>query len=385
MLKVFKHRLFIRVLTASLFIFLSISIAVSQTRTRHGNVERVTSQQAVISMVAPWSVQPGTEGTSFTSVVIANRERQMTVAKVTVQQVTSQGVTCSISNRSASMPVGLGFGVNFSAVGQENASATTNVDGQTATELLQSGLEAYDSQQYTDAKVFFDKILEIEPDDAFTKKMLDKTQAQLDVINAQNQLEERAQFWRVGARRFVMDKDYDNALEPIHSILEAFPEDAEAQAWLAEVIGYWRSQADINEQLDDIENAERYFQLILTELPDDVQAQQGLFRVQAPDENEIFLAADVMPEPIGGYTEISKNVQYPSFAIRNQVEGSVIVQFVVDENGDVIEANVLKGLGAGCDEEALRVVTEAKFTPGVHNGYKVKVRRAMPIFFRIRN
>ena len=59
------------------------------------------------------------------------------------------------------------------------------------------------------------------------------------------------------------------------------------------------------------------------------------------------------------------------------------ISFVVDEEGDVTEASVVKGIGAGCDEEAIRAVSEAQFKPGRHHGKNVRVKMSIPITFRL--
>ncbi|MNE81450.1 Gram-negative bacterial tonB protein [compost metagenome] len=61
----------------------------------------------------------------------------------------------------------------------------------------------------------------------------------------------------------------------------------------------------------------------------------------------------------------------------------MVVQFVVDKEGKVSNASILRGIGAGCDEEAVRVVKLLKFTPGRQNGQAVKVQFSLPIKFTL--
>jgi periplasmic protein TonB len=83
---------------------------------------------------------------------------------------------------------------------------------------------------------------------------------------------------------------------------------------------------------------------------------------------------------------LSKNMQYPRFATSNGVQGRVIVQFVVERDGSIAQAKVLKGIGFGCDEEALRVINKMpKWTPGSNNGQKVRVYFTLPILFQLDN
>ncbi|MXW65316.1 MAG: energy transducer TonB [Bacteroidetes bacterium SB0668_bin_1] len=103
------------------------------------------------------------------------------------------------------------------------------------------------------------------------------------------------------------------------------------------------------------------------------------------DEPEIFLIVEQMPELIGGYASIVSEVKYPEIARRAGVEGRVTVQFVVNEQGNVQDVVVKPGygIGAGCDEEAIRVVSQAKFTPGKQRGRAVPVRMSLPINFKL--
>lgn len=102
------------------------------------------------------------------------------------------------------------------------------------------------------------------------------------------------------------------------------------------------------------------------------------------EEPEIFLVVEQNPELIGGNAAIAKAVKYPEIAKKAGVEGRVYLQFVVDEKGNVVDPIVMKGIGAGCDEEALRVVRTLKFKPGKQRGQAVKVRFSLPINFRLK-
>ena len=101
-------------------------------------------------------------------------------------------------------------------------------------------------------------------------------------------------------------------------------------------------------------------------------------------EPEIFVVVEQMPELIGGLGEIQKKIKYPEIARKAGVEGRVIIQFIVDEGGNVSEPAVVRGIGAGCDEEALRVVRDAKFKPGKQRGKSVKVKMSLPITFKLK-
>ncbi|MEO9884647.1 MAG: energy transducer TonB [Balneola sp.] len=103
------------------------------------------------------------------------------------------------------------------------------------------------------------------------------------------------------------------------------------------------------------------------------------------EEEEIFVVVENMPELKGGQAGLQKRVNYPQVAIRAGIEGRVTVQFVVNENGDVVNPRVIRGIGGGCDEEALRVVRSAKFSPGMQRGRPVQVQMSLPILFKLSN
>lgn len=112
---------------------------------------------------------------------------------------------------------------------------------------------------------------------------------------------------------------------------------------------------------------------------------------EAPEEEvaeEIFSIVEDQPTPQGGmdafYKYVGKNINYPAQARRMGVEGKVYVQFVVDKDGSLNEVQAIKGIGAGCDEEAVRVVKSApKWNPGKQRGRAVKVRMVIPITFKL--
>ncbi|MFP8490294.1 TonB family protein [Gracilimonas sp. Q87] len=100
-------------------------------------------------------------------------------------------------------------------------------------------------------------------------------------------------------------------------------------------------------------------------------------------KEDYFVVVEKMPVLIDGMKSIQSKIQYPTRARRAGIEGRVTVQFIVNENGDVENAQVVRGIGGGADEEALRVVKEAKFEPGIQRGQPVRVQYAMSINFRL--
>ncbi len=114
--------------------------------------------------------------------------------------------------------------------------------------------------------------------------------------------------------------------------------------------------------------------------------QEQIEVVEQTKEPEVFFVVEDMPEFPGGeakmFKYISDNMDYPPLARENNIQGRVTVQFVVDEKGRVIDAKVLKGIGWGCDEAALKVVNSMpNWKPGKQRNKPVRVRFVIPIRF----
>ena len=101
------------------------------------------------------------------------------------------------------------------------------------------------------------------------------------------------------------------------------------------------------------------------------------------DDEGIYLMCEKMPELVGGMDGLQKKIRYPLQAKSLGVQGVVYVQSIINEKGKIIKPKVVKKLGAGCDEEAIRVLKKSKFKPGYDKGKPVKVRFTLPIFFRL--
>ena len=91
------------------------------------------------------------------------------------------------------------------------------------------------------------------------------------------------------------------------------------------------------------------------------------------DDEGVYLMCEKMPELVGGMDALQKKIRYPLQAKSLGVQGK----------GKIIKPKVVKKLGAGCDEEAIRVLKKSKFKPGYDKGKPVKVRFTLPIFFRL--
>jgi protein TonB len=108
-----------------------------------------------------------------------------------------------------------------------------------------------------------------------------------------------------------------------------------------------------------------------------------------PVAEEIFTFVEEYPEFPGGekalYEYIKNNIRYPEVARTSGITGTVYVQFVVEKDGSISDVKVLRGIGGGCDEEAVRVVKSMpKWKPGKQRGQPVRVYYTLPIDFKIK-
>ncbi len=100
-------------------------------------------------------------------------------------------------------------------------------------------------------------------------------------------------------------------------------------------------------------------------------------------EPVFFVAVEQMPEPIGGIGAIQSKIVYPEIAKRAGVQGRVFVKAYVDEKGNVNKVELIRGIGAGCDEAAMNAVKSVMFKPGKQRGKPVKVQVTVPVLFKL--
>jgi TonB family protein len=104
--------------------------------------------------------------------------------------------------------------------------------------------------------------------------------------------------------------------------------------------------------------------------------------------NKIWSSVQSVPEFPGGLDAfnkfLSRNIKYPAYAKKNNIQGRVIITYVVERNGTLHDIKVTSGIGGGCDEEAVRVIKlSPPWKPGVQNGAPVRIRYSVPINFTL--
>jgi periplasmic protein TonB len=102
-----------------------------------------------------------------------------------------------------------------------------------------------------------------------------------------------------------------------------------------------------------------------------------------PGEDDYVIGVEKMPSPVGGIETILKKIVYPSAAKNNNVEGKVYLLVYINENGGVDDVKLVKGIGSGCEEEAINVIKKTKFNPGVNKGVNVKTKMSLSIPFKL--
>lgn len=121
----------------------------------------------------------------------------------------------------------------------------------------------------------------------------------------------------------------------------------------------------------------------------DFNMDQPLEMPPPPDEEEeeedFFVAVEQMPELKGGLAKLQRCVEYPEMARKAGIEGRVVVQFIVSEQGKVENPRIIRGIGGGTDEEAIRCVKQSEFEPGRQRGEPVRVQYSLPVVFKLQN
>jgi TonB family protein len=116
--------------------------------------------------------------------------------------------------------------------------------------------------------------------------------------------------------------------------------------------------------------------------------EQKAVTQEKPVSNEVFTVVETMPAYPGGQEAMSKfimeNIKYPEEAKKKNIQGTVFVTYIVETDGSVSNVKVLRGIGGGCDEEGVRVVSlMPKWIPGTQRGTPVKVQFNLPISFKL--
>lgn len=146
--------------------------------------------------------------------------------------------------------------------------------------------------------------------------------------------------------------------------------------------------ADILNIVEDDVELDEELEIMDTEMSQDdiVDFSNMVFEEETRDEGEIFMIVEEMPEFPGGtealHKYLAQSVRFPVIAQENGIQGRVYIQFVINQNGEVTNATILRGVDPSLDREALRVVEAMpKWKPGKQRNRPVRVSYTVPINF----
>ena len=206
---------------------------------------------------------------------------------------------------------------------------------------MQNGNTLLEQDRLNEAKREFELALQSWPQD-------DDARQQIFVIETRLKDNEKRQkdylSFRTRGDLLLEQKKYEEALASYQAALDAMPDDEYALA--------------------KIQETERDIESIQSATPPDTPP--GMV-----DENGIYNYTEQPPELIGGLDVLQSRIRYPASAMNANVEGRVVIQMLVDETGKMSSPTVIKSLGYGCDEEALRVIRGARFEPARVGGRPV--------------
>lgn len=157
-------------------------------------------------------------------------------------------------------------------------------------------------------------------------------------------------------------------------------------------------QPVVVEQIQVVEDNVKVADVEITSVDDAFDKLQNTFTPPAPDQrgreevvedNQIFEFLEEMPEFPGGQAAMMKwlgeNVKYPAIATENNIQGRVMVSFVVERDGSVSNVKILRGVDPSLDKEAIRLINAMpKWKPGMQTGKPVRARFNIPVTFKLR-
>ena len=154
-------------------------------------------------------------------------------------------------------------------------------------------------------------------------------------------------------------------------------------------------EPEVTTELEIVDNdAELENELGIVDAGDDANRQQEEVVIsdvgteEEVQEEEIFVFVEKFPEYPGGeaalYEYLNKSIQYPEMARDNGITGTVVIKFVVEKDGSITKASILREIGGGCGKEALRVVNGMpKWKPGQQSGKAVRTEFTLPVQFQL--
>jgi TonB family protein len=212
--------------------------------------------------------------------------------------------------------------------------------------------------EYEEAKVDFRAAAEVYPNNPDLIEALEETDA---LLKKRRRRTEQYEQYRARGDSLFDAGNFEAAITSYENALEIRSDDE-----------YVRERIEAaNRELEEMRLAQREME------------EQRRKRQQLVGEDGVYKSVDRPPQVKGGLASLTREATYPSEAREQGLEGRVYVEAVVNPDGSVREAEVLRGLGEALDQEALRVVKNATFTPGTYDGEPVPARKTVWIQFRL--
>ena len=149
---------------------------------------------------------------------------------------------------------------------------------------------------------------------------------------------------------------------------------------IADIIEIVEDDADIEEAtIASTEDQTEYIE---------IKEVENIVVEDIPDEEAPFMVVEKMPEFPGGTAALmaylTKNIKYPPVCRENNIQGRVLIQFIVNRDGSIVDPEVVKSVNPYLDKEALRVIsTMPKWSPGEQRGKPVRVKFTVPVNFKL--
>lgn len=240
---------------------------------------------------------------------------------------------------------------------QERGAVLSQAEREAFDRYLALGNEMFLQERYQEARIAYEQALQVQPGDARALRRVERVET---IIKEAEQARLQYSYHRGRGDVHFERGDYEAALESYGEALEYRPEDDYLQERLV------RSRALLDAHAEEAA----------------AQRREEALAARRTDDG-VYLLADTPPHLVGGLEALHQKVVYPRRAVRQEVEGRVVVQMVVTSDGRARDVEVVRGIGGGCDEEALRVVREARFEPAMVDGEAVPARHYLWVLFQI--
>lgn len=185
---------------------------------------------------------------------------------------------------------------------------------------------------------------------------------------------------RIAANSLANDPIFTEELVPITFPEEKLEPPPPPETKVSEVIEIVTNEKEVTSDVSTVsENVNQPYEVVW--VPPVVETKEVV-------EDIIHMTAEFMPEFPGGVSALMKylntTIKYPTISQEIGSQGRVIVQFVVDRDGNITNPEVVRGIDAHLDKEAIRVISAMpKWKPGTQNGKKVRVKYTVPVVFRL--